>query len=77
MEIIRHWRLKAQRYRLEGSVCPSCGEPMFPPRPICMKCHCAVQQRSDGSVFLELPAWMDSTGIESRITYEITDRMLE
>jgi uncharacterized OB-fold protein len=39
MEISRHWRLKAQRYRLEGSICPSCSEPMFPPRPFCRKCH--------------------------------------
>ena len=39
MEIPRHWRLKAQRYRLEGSICPSCSEPMFPPRPVCTKCH--------------------------------------
>ena len=26
MEISRHWRLKAQRYRLEGSFCPVCGQ---------------------------------------------------
>jgi len=35
MEIPRHWRLKAQRYRLEGTVCPTCGELTFPPRPVC------------------------------------------
>jgi hypothetical protein len=35
MEIPRHWRLKAQRYRLEGSVCPTCGQLSFPPRPVC------------------------------------------
>jgi uncharacterized OB-fold protein len=39
MEIARHWRLKAQRYRLEGSMCLSCGESMFPPHPVCAKCH--------------------------------------
>jgi Rubredoxin-like zinc ribbon domain (DUF35_N) len=38
MEIPRHWRLKAQRYRLEGSICPICGQPVFPPRPICPFC---------------------------------------
>lgn len=42
MEIPRHWRLKAQRYRLEGSLCPVCGQPIFPPRPLCPSC--AVQQ---------------------------------
>ncbi len=35
MEIPRHWRLKAQRYRLEGSYCPVCGQFTFPPRPVC------------------------------------------
>jgi uncharacterized OB-fold protein len=35
MEIPRHWRLKAQRYRLEGSFCPTCGQLSFPPRPVC------------------------------------------
>jgi uncharacterized OB-fold protein len=43
MEIPRHWRLKAQRYRLEGSTCPTCGRLTFPPRPVCAQCHCAAQ----------------------------------
>ncbi len=38
MDIPRHWRLKAQRYRLEGSFCPACGELFFPPRPVCPRC---------------------------------------
>ena len=38
MEIPRHWRLKAQRYRLEGSTCPICGQLTFPPRPVCPHC---------------------------------------
>ena len=38
MEIPRHWRLKAQRYRLEGSICPVCGRLTFPPRPVCPGC---------------------------------------
>ena len=38
MEIPRHWRLKAQRYRLEGSACPICGKLSFPPRPVCPDC---------------------------------------
>ena len=38
MEIPRHWRLKAQRYRLEGSACPHCGQFIFPPRPVCPRC---------------------------------------
>ena len=47
MEGPRHWRLKAQRYRLEGMICPKCGQPMFPPRPICMKCHSTTWRAKD------------------------------
>ena len=39
MEIPRHWRLKAQRYRLEGSACPICQQFLFPPRPVCPYCQ--------------------------------------
>lgn len=39
MEIPRHWRLKAQRYRLQGLVCLNCGQVMFPPRPLCGRCQ--------------------------------------
>ena len=35
MEIARHWRLRRQRYRLEGSICLNCGQVSFPPRPAC------------------------------------------
>jgi hypothetical protein len=38
MEIARHWRLKGQRYRLEGSACTVCGRLSFPPRPVCPDC---------------------------------------
>lgn len=38
MEIARHWRLKQQRYRLVGEICPHCDEKIFPPRDICPRC---------------------------------------
>jgi uncharacterized OB-fold protein len=54
MEIPRHWRLKAQRYRLEGSICPICGQPTFPPRRVCP--HCSVQAvRIAGYGFSDFP----------------------
>jgi len=37
-EIARHWRLKSQRYRLVGEVCPKCNNKMFPPRDVCPEC---------------------------------------
>jgi hypothetical protein len=44
MEIPRHWRLKAQRYRLVGISCPTCGHLMFPPRPVCPHCTARLGQ---------------------------------
>ena len=44
MEIPRHWRMKAQRYRLEGSICRGCGRPSFPPRPLCARCASQLAQ---------------------------------
>lgn len=39
VEIARHWRLKAQRYRLAGETCPHCQEKIFPPRDVCPHCE--------------------------------------
>ena len=58
MEIPRHWRLKAQRYRLEGSTCPICGQLTFPPRPVCPRCN-------------SQPAWIDRYGISALPTSNI------
>lgn len=38
MEISRNWRLRRQRYRLEGSECSACNTPAFPPREVCPRC---------------------------------------
>jgi uncharacterized OB-fold protein len=58
MEIPHHWRLKAQRYRLEGSSCPVCGRLAFQPRPVCAQCDCAAHpgQISSCGIFVS-PAW--------------------
>ncbi|MCC7163194.1 MAG: Zn-ribbon domain-containing OB-fold protein [Anaerolineae bacterium] len=34
-----HWRLRAQRYQLVGSVCSKCAAKYFPPRQVCPKCR--------------------------------------
>ncbi len=39
MDLARNWRLKDQRYRLEGTVCKNCGAKFFPPRQVCTECH--------------------------------------
>ena len=38
MEVIRHWRLKKERYALVGEICPHCQVKIFPPRDICPEC---------------------------------------
>ena len=38
MDIPRYWRLREQRYQLQGTVCSDCGYYSFPPRPVCPRC---------------------------------------
>ena len=38
MDIARHWRLRRQRYALEGEQCGHCRAYVFPPRDICPHC---------------------------------------
>ena len=38
MDIPRYWRLKKQRYRLQGKKCKECGQLSFPPRMVCRNC---------------------------------------
>lgn len=38
MDLARNWRLRDQRYRLEGTVCANCGAKYFPPRQVCTNC---------------------------------------
>lgn len=44
MDITRQWRLKNQRYRLVGEVCPACERKIFPPRDVCP--YCAAEARA-------------------------------
>jgi uncharacterized OB-fold protein len=44
MQVPRYWRLQPQRYALLGEVCPSCHNPIFPPRPVCPHCRSEVSQ---------------------------------
>ena len=37
-KVAHDWRLRGQRYRLEGEICNHCGEKIFPPRDICPAC---------------------------------------
>ena len=37
-KVATDWRLRGQRYRLEGEVCDHCNSAIFPPRDICPEC---------------------------------------
>jgi hypothetical protein len=41
-----HWRLRHIRYRLLGTRCVGCNQPVFPPRPLCPVCTGLVEARS-------------------------------
>jgi uncharacterized OB-fold protein len=43
MDIARNWRLRKQRYALEGEQCDHCMQYIFPPRDICP--HCGEEAR--------------------------------
>lgn len=38
MEIPRHWRIRKQRYSMQGGSCPNCNAKMFPVREVCPNC---------------------------------------
>ena len=77
MEIPRHWRWKAQRYRLEGSTCQHCGRFIFPPRPVCP--NVSLHRLTSADRRLEpfvLPTSMDGSDINLRLpstTFEVED----
>lgn len=74
MEIPRHWRLKAQRYRLEGVLCPVCGQPAFPPRPICLHCSARPAQILDG-IPASLPASICIPDFQPQQRYQFNESL--
>ncbi len=75
MEIPRHWRLKAQRYRLEGSTCLICGHSIFPPRPVCSHCTGQLAQIGGKGLAVVLIS-TDPSDIKSRNQNTFTERMI-
>jgi len=74
MEIPRHWRLKDQRYRLEGSTCPNCGQPIFPHRPVCP--HCFVKPEKIVKRIIPVLLLPTPSEVEAQIGYQITERLI-
>lgn len=81
MEIARHWRLKGQRYRLEGEICAK-GHPVFPPRDICPTCATTAQIpyqfSGKGEVYSYTAVYEAPMGYEETIPYAVAlIRLLE
>lgn len=72
MEIPRHWRLKAQRYRLAYATCPACGRPTFPPRPVCPHCRSEMTPVADARLAI-LATSIGLTGFEAHVRPRITE----
>lgn len=47
MAVPNMWRTKNQRYRLQGEICPSCANAVFPPRQVCPRCGSAFDERQN------------------------------
>lgn len=74
MENPRHWRLRAQRYRLEGSICAGCGRLLFPPRLRCPQCS-AQPMDLTGPRLSNSPAQGNHEG-ELVYRYRLTERIM-
>ena len=81
MEIPRHWRLKNQRYKLVGEVCPHCDAKLFPPRDICPECGleaktlCTFSGR--GEVYSFTTVYDAPSGYEENAPYTVALVKLE
>jgi hypothetical protein len=74
MEIARHWRLKQQRYRLEGSACPNCGRLSFPPRAVCPDCT-AQRAPAIGAGPSTFPAGISLADIQAHLSQHFAERL--
>jgi hypothetical protein len=74
MEIPHHWRLKAQRYRLEGSTCTTCEQLTFPRRPVCLQCTAQLTRIAGDSLPILLTS-ISLPDIESLIRCQTMERM--
>ena len=45
MAVPNMWRIKQQRYRLQGETCTACDNAIFPPRQVCPRCGSALDGR--------------------------------
>jgi uncharacterized OB-fold protein len=81
MEIPRHWRLRKQRYSLQGEVCPHCEAKIFPPRDVCPACgeeaKTTFQFSGRGEVYSYTTVYDAPTGYQEYAPYTVALVRLE
>ncbi len=79
--VVNDWRLRNQRYRLEGEICDHCGGLIFPPRDICPECKQpakTVQPLSGrGQVYTFSTVYSAPEGFEAYAPYTVALIRLE
>jgi uncharacterized OB-fold protein len=75
MDLARNWRLKDQRYRLEGTICRNCGAKFFPPRDLCTECRSEDLQPHEfdghGSLYSFSTLYQAPLGYERGLPYAV------
>jgi uncharacterized OB-fold protein len=81
MDVARNWRLRKQRYALEGEQCPHCCQYIFPPRDICPHCGKDAgpfrRMSGKGEVYSFTVVHDPPTGYESQSPYAVAIVKLE
>ena len=80
-KVANDWRVKGQRYRLEGEVCEHCGAVIFPPRDICPACNQPAKTPKTlsgrGEVFSFSTLYNAPEGFEAYVPYTVALIKLE
>ena len=75
MDIPRTWRLRDQRYLLQGTVCSDCGQHSFPPVMVCGSCRGRNQEpyrfSGRGTVYSYAVMYQSPVQFESYIPYVV------
>jgi hypothetical protein len=73
MDIARHWRLRDQRYQLQGTTCTRCGNRMFPPRIVCPECRSREMEPFNfsgrGRIYSHTTVYQAPEGFEAYVPY--------
>ena len=81
MDIPRYWRLRNQRYHLEGAKCEACGQYYFPPRMVCPRCKSKnlkpFKFTGKGSIYSYSVLYQTSERFEGQAPYTVALIQLE